>query len=153
MRMTPARLIRALLGAIAAVLIVVATLWLQLRFGFGAELLGQPRANSPTLMYTPVLFAFESLRAAWPLIVPMAVLSALSGPWPIRAITLVVLAGGWYWAADRLALGFAADFNAFWLPGEAFSEALFDPVLTPALMLGAILAQAVVLKWINRQPT
>ena len=84
---------------------------------------------------------------------PMVVLSALSGPWPIRAITLLVLTGGWYWAADRLTMGFAADFNAYWLPGEAFSQAFFDPLLTPVLLIGALVAQAALLKWLNHQPT
>ena len=153
MRMTPARLTKALLGGIASALIVAASLWLHMRLGFAAELLGAPRAGSPTLIYTPVLFALEALRASWPLALPMVVLSALSGPWPIRAITLLVLAGGWYWAADRLTMGFAADFNAYWLPGEAFSQAFFDPLLTPVLLIGALVAQALLLKWLNRQPT
>jgi hypothetical protein len=153
MRLTPARLLRAVLAGLAAALIVAATLWLNLRFGFGADLLGQPRAEAPTLPHSALSFARAALGAAAPLALPMAVLGALSGPWPIRAITLLVLAGGWYWAGDRLAMGFAGEFGAAWLPGEPFAEALFDPVLTPLALALALLGQAGLLKWLNRRAT
>ncbi|MBD3788136.1 MAG: hypothetical protein IE922_14435 [Sphingomonadales bacterium] len=152
MRITPTRIARAGLAALIATWAVAATLWGHLLLGFGGPLLGQPQALAPALQNSPGSYALACALAAAPLAPVLWGAAVLSGPWPIRVLNLGLLAGGWYWAADRVAMEFAADFGATWLPGEPFAELFFDPLLTPALAGAALLAQGLMLRWLNRPP-
>ena len=147
------RLILAALAALMATLVLIVTLWLHVLFGFGGALLGQPQALDPTRAHSALTFLAIVTSAALPFALPMAILYALSGPWPIRLITLLVFAGGWYWAADRTAGAFAADVGANWLAGEPFGALFFDPLLTPLFLITALALQVPLLKWMNRAAT
>lgn len=153
MRIGARRLILAALAALSATIILIASLWLHVLLGFGGALLGQPQALDPTLTHTALSLLATITRAALPFTLPMAILYALSGPWPIRLITLLVFAGGWYWAADRTAGSFAADFGATWLAGEPFGALFFDPLLTPLFLAIALTLQLPLLTRINRPVT
>ena len=152
MGITWARVLRAALAALSVTAGAGVTLWAHLMLGFGADLLGQPQALAPSFINSPASYALlVGLHVA--LLFPVLWIGAvLSGPWPIRALNLLLLAGGWYWVADQIAFQFAADFGATWLAGEPFTELFYDPVLTPAFVILALAAQIVALRLLNRRP-
>ena len=153
MRIGARRLILAALAALMATFVLIVSLWLHVLTGFGAALMGQPQALDPAHAHSALSVLAVVTRAALPFALPMAILYALSGPWPIRLIVILVFAGGWYWAADRIAGAFAADVGAIWLAGEPFGALFFDPLLTPLFLGAALLVQVPLLKWINRAAT
>lgn len=147
------RALRGLGAGVLAALAVAVTIWLDLVWGAGQSLTGQPYALAPAQTITRASLARDALMASAPLVPPLALLAALAGPWPMRALAVALVLGGWYWAGDRIGARFAADQGAAWLPGEAFGALIWQPVLTPALMALTALAYLWLIAVLNRPQT
>lgn len=142
--MTPRsrRFTRALATALAGTALILATVGLNLALGLG------PRLSETT----PTRLALEALVTALPLAVPLAILAAFSGPWPMRALSILFFAYGWYWLGETLALNHSFNFGNTWAPGEAFAELFWRPLLTPALWGAASLCYFWLIARLNRAP-
>ena len=146
------RMIAAALAAVIGAALVWATLWVNLMAGLGPRVLGIGHGMTPGLAVTPATLARDLGLAAALLAGPLWLLAVVSGPWPLRALSLGLLGLGWYGLAEEIASNFAIDFGNTWAPGEAFSELFWVDRLTPALWGGTVLAYALVLRRLNARP-
>lgn len=125
---------KALLSGLAGVVLVAGTLWADVALGGGG----------------PGVLLAAGLAAA-PLALPLGLLGALAGPWPMRAIAGLVAAAGWYWAGDRLGAGLPGAEGA--LAGEAFGAVIWQGAPTAALMALAVAGYLWVIALVSRVPT
>ncbi len=133
-----ARALRALRVAVLGAVIVTVTVWTNLWFGNGPALIEDGMVAAPTLPVGPVPLARDAALASLSLIPPLWLLAAISGPWPMRLFSAAMLAAGWYWVGQSVTSQFAGNFGTTWLPGEAFAELFYVPVLTPVLWFLAV---------------
>ncbi|MEX1662572.1 hypothetical protein AB4874_13065 [Thioclava sp. 15-R06ZXC-3] len=136
------RALRAALTGVAGALIVALSIWGQSVFVPSAALAAYAPAPFPVLL--------DCLRFCAILILPLAVLAALSGPWPFKLLAYLMFALGWYWAGDRVGATFPAPGGGGWLPGEAFTALIYEPIVTPVLVLLGIVVFRQILRGLNR---
>lgn len=146
------RFLRAGAIALAGAALAAATVWVNVMAGLGPQVLGFGHGMTPSIPVTPLSLAIEVALRGLLLVPPLAVLAMISGPWPLRAISVLLFAYGWYFIADDIAFSYAIDFGATWRPGEPFAELFYRPLLTPALWIGASLAYLWLLSRLNRVP-
>ncbi|OOY21441.1 hypothetical protein BMI86_02390 [Thioclava sp. DLFJ5-1] len=146
-----ARASRALGAGLIGAALVALTLWAHLMLGNFDTLAGLGYAERARTV-TGLSLAFDVAKASAVLILPLALLAAISGPWPLRALLAALFALGWYWVAERVAGGFASATGGGWLPGEAFASLIYRPGLTPALWGGAVLVFLGVIWRLCRRP-
>ena len=146
------RALRAAATAVFGAVVGTGTVWANMMAGLGPKVMGFGHGLTPGLEVTPLSLALDIGIRAGLLLVPLWLLAVVSGPWPLRALSLGMLAYGWYFLGEAMASDFAVDFGATWAPGEAFSELFWVPRLTPALWAGAVLAYALALGRLNRVP-
>lgn len=152
--MTPKqrRFLRSGAIALAGAGLATATVWVNLMAGLGPQVLGIGHGMTPSIPVTPLSLAMELGLHGLLLVPPLAVLAMISGPWPLRALSLLLFAYGWYFIADAIAFSYAIDFGATWGPGDPFAELFYRPFLTPGLWIGASLAYLWLLSRLNRPP-
>lgn len=146
------RALRAAATAVFGAALVAGTTWTNLMAGLGPKVMGLGHGLTPGRAVTPVTLALDIGLMAAPLTLPLWLLAVVSGPWPLRALSLGMLAYGWYFVGEGMASDFAVDFGTTWAPGAAFSELFWVAGLTPALWVAAVLAYALALGRLNRPP-
>ncbi|MDQ2095402.1 hypothetical protein [Rhodalgimonas zhirmunskyi] len=144
------RALKSLLAGGAGSLIVAATVWAHVLWINGDVLTRGEYPLTPTLPVTGLSLFIDAMLPSLILLPPLALFAILSGPWPLRVLSVLMLLYGWYWVADRVASLFAPHFGATWFPGEPFSELFYRWPGTPALMGAAVLAYMLVLSRLNR---
>lgn len=123
---------KAFMSGLAGVALVAGTLAVDVALGGAA---------GPGLMLATGL-------AAAPLALPLGLLGALAGPWPMRAIAGLVAAAGWYWAGDRLGARLPGAEGA--LAGEAFGAVIWKGAPTAALMTASVAGYLWVIALVSR---
>lgn len=152
--MTPKaqRAARALVAGLVGAAIIALTLWAHLMIGNFDALAQLGYAGPGSRPVTGFGLGLDVLRFSAVLIPPLALLAAFSGAWPLRALLAALFALGWYWVGEQVAGSFASPSGGGWLPGEAFSQLLYRPGLTPALWGLALLAYLIVIWRFCRRP-
>jgi hypothetical protein len=146
------RAARAFVAGLIGAAIIALSLWAHLVIGNFDVLSGLGYAGPGSRPVTELGLLLDAGRFSAFLVLPLALLAAFSGPWPLRALLAVLFAFGWYWAAERVAGGFASATGGGWLPGEAFAALIYRDTLTPVVWTLAVLTFLFVIWRLCRRP-